>query len=52
MEVFNRKLKKNELILKDELKLLLHLCQSAEDMVTARGAIYRYGSHSKILVSH
>ncbi|KAK6316223.1 hypothetical protein J4Q44_G00137470 [Coregonus suidteri] len=41
-EVFNRKLKKNELILKDELKLLLHLCQSAEDMVTARGAIYRY----------
>ncbi|CAB1318794.1 unnamed protein product, partial [Coregonus sp. 'balchen'] len=40
--VFNRKLKKNELILKDELKLLLHLCQSAEDMVTARGAIYRY----------
>ncbi|CDQ75428.1 unnamed protein product [Oncorhynchus mykiss] len=42
LEVFNRKLKKNELILKDGLKLLLHLCQSAEDMVTARGAIYRY----------
>uniref|UniRef100_A0A4W5PU51 Pentatricopeptide repeat domain 2 n=1 Tax=Hucho hucho TaxID=62062 RepID=A0A4W5PU51_9TELE len=42
LEVFNRKLKKNELILKDELKLLLHLCQSAEDMVTASGAIYRY----------
>ncbi|XP_055731690.1 pentatricopeptide repeat-containing protein 2, mitochondrial-like [Salvelinus fontinalis] len=37
LEVFNRKLKKNEIILKDELKLLLHLCQS-----TARGAIYRY----------
>ncbi|KAK6305066.1 hypothetical protein J4Q44_G00238460 [Coregonus suidteri] len=41
-EVFNQKLKKKQLILKDELKLLLHLCQSAEDMVTARGAIYRY----------
>ncbi|CAB1332502.1 unnamed protein product [Coregonus sp. 'balchen'] len=37
-----KKLKKKQLILKDELKLLLHLCQSAEDMVTARGAIYRY----------
>uniref|UniRef100_A0A673ZVL6 Pentatricopeptide repeat-containing protein 2, mitochondrial n=1 Tax=Salmo trutta TaxID=8032 RepID=A0A673ZVL6_SALTR len=41
-EVFNHKLMKKQLILKDELKLLLHLCQSAEDMVTARGAIYRY----------
>ncbi|XP_023843170.1 pentatricopeptide repeat-containing protein 2, mitochondrial isoform X2 [Salvelinus sp. IW2-2015] len=41
-EVFNQKLMKKQLILKDELKLLLHLCQSAEDMVTARGAIYRY----------
>ncbi|XP_010876564.1 pentatricopeptide repeat-containing protein 2, mitochondrial isoform X2 [Esox lucius] len=41
-EAFNQKLKKNELILKDELKLLLHLCQSAEDMATARCAISRY----------
>uniref|UniRef100_A0A8C7MN53 Uncharacterized protein n=1 Tax=Oncorhynchus kisutch TaxID=8019 RepID=A0A8C7MN53_ONCKI len=49
LEVFNRKLKKNELILKDGLKLLLHLCQSAEDMVIARGAIYRYGSHIMVL---
>ncbi|XP_067106887.1 pentatricopeptide repeat-containing protein 2, mitochondrial [Osmerus mordax] len=41
-EAFNQKLQKNELILKDELKMLLHMCQSSEDMVTARGAIYRY----------
>ncbi|KAJ7988346.1 hypothetical protein DPEC_G00322610 [Dallia pectoralis] len=41
-EAFNKKLKKNELILQDELKMLLHLCQSAEDMDTARCAIYRY----------
>ena len=40
-ENVNQKLKKNELILTDELKLLLHLCQSADDMVTAKSAIYR-----------
>nr|XP_046230625.1 pentatricopeptide repeat-containing protein 2, mitochondrial isoform X1 [Scatophagus argus] len=42
IELFREKLQKNELILKDELKLLLHLCQSADDMVIARDAIYRY----------
>lgn len=34
-------MEKNELILKDELKMLLHLCQSAEDVIMARNAIYR-----------
>ncbi|KAK3509104.1 hypothetical protein QTP70_020312 [Hemibagrus guttatus] len=38
----NKKMETNQLILKDELKLLLLLCQSPEDMVTARNAIYRY----------
>ncbi|KAM9441403.1 pentatricopeptide repeat-containing protein 2, mitochondrial [Clarias gariepinus] len=40
--VINQKIEMNQLILKDELKLLLFLCQSPEDMVTARNAIYRY----------
>ncbi|XP_029920451.1 pentatricopeptide repeat-containing protein 2, mitochondrial [Myripristis murdjan] len=47
IELFNQKLQKNELILRDELKLLLHLCQSADDMVTARDAIYRYHSENR-----
>ncbi|XP_053474303.1 pentatricopeptide repeat-containing protein 2, mitochondrial [Ictalurus furcatus] len=38
----NQKIRTNQLILKDELKLLLLLCQSPEDMVMARNAIYRY----------
>ena len=41
VEQFNQKLQKNEVILKEDLKLLLHKCQSAEDIVTARDAIYR-----------
>lgn len=41
IELFSQKLLKNELILRDELKLLLHLCQSADDMVIASDAIYR-----------
>lgn len=41
IELFSQKLQKNELILRDELKLLFHLCQSADDMVIARDAIYR-----------
>lgn len=41
-ENVNQKLQRNELILKDELKLLLHLCQSVDDMVTVKNAIYRY----------
>ncbi|XP_019937357.1 pentatricopeptide repeat-containing protein 2, mitochondrial isoform X2 [Paralichthys olivaceus] len=42
IEMFSEKLQRNELILKDELKLLLHLCQSGDDLVIARDAIYRY----------
>ncbi|KAF7653949.1 hypothetical protein LDENG_00076740 [Lucifuga dentata] len=49
IELFNQKLQKNELILRDELKLLLHLCQSADDMVTARDAIYRYHAENRNL---
>ncbi|KAM4635743.1 pentatricopeptide repeat-containing protein 2, mitochondrial [Polymixia lowei] len=48
-DFFNQKLQKNELILKDELKLLLHLCQSVDDMVTARDAIYRYHEENRNL---
>uniref|UniRef100_A0A4W6BLP0 Uncharacterized protein n=1 Tax=Lates calcarifer TaxID=8187 RepID=A0A4W6BLP0_LATCA len=44
-DLFREKLqRKNELILKNELKLLIHLCQSADDMVIARDAIYRYST--------
>ncbi|XP_028829465.1 pentatricopeptide repeat-containing protein 2, mitochondrial [Denticeps clupeoides] len=46
-ECFNQKLQRNELILKDELKQLLHLCQTADDMVTARAAIYRYHEENR-----
>ncbi|XP_048115729.1 pentatricopeptide repeat-containing protein 2, mitochondrial isoform X1 [Alosa alosa] len=46
-ENVSQKLQKNELILKDELKLLLHLCQSADDMVTAKSAIYRYHEENR-----
>lgn len=41
IQLFSQKLQRNELILRDELKLLLHLCQTAEDVVVARDAIYR-----------
>ncbi|XP_041825609.1 pentatricopeptide repeat-containing protein 2, mitochondrial [Melanotaenia boesemani] len=42
IELFKEKMQRNELILRDELKLLLHLCHSADDMLIAREAIYRY----------
>ncbi|XP_054614211.1 pentatricopeptide repeat-containing protein 2, mitochondrial [Dunckerocampus dactyliophorus] len=42
IELLAHKLQSNRLILQDELKLLLHLCQSVEDMMIARDAIYRY----------
>ncbi|XP_053267030.1 pentatricopeptide repeat-containing protein 2, mitochondrial [Pleuronectes platessa] len=47
VELFSEKLKRNELILKDELKLLLHLCQSGDDLVIARDAIYRYHTENR-----
>ncbi|XP_071322249.1 pentatricopeptide repeat-containing protein 2, mitochondrial [Trachinotus anak] len=49
IELFSEKLQKNELVLRDELKLLLHLCQSADDMVIARDAIYRYHAENRNL---
>uniref|UniRef100_UPI0037E8CD86 pentatricopeptide repeat-containing protein 2, mitochondrial n=1 Tax=Semicossyphus pulcher TaxID=241346 RepID=UPI0037E8CD86 len=49
-ELFSQKLQRNELILRDELKLLLHLCQSADDLVIARDAIYRYHTENRNLV--
>ncbi|XP_040915080.1 pentatricopeptide repeat-containing protein 2, mitochondrial [Toxotes jaculatrix] len=49
IELFKEKLQRNELILRDELKLLLHLCQSADDMVIARDAIYRYHAENRNL---
>nr|XP_020442982.1 pentatricopeptide repeat-containing protein 2, mitochondrial [Monopterus albus] len=49
IELFNEKLQRKELILRDELKLLLHLCQSADDMVIARDAIFRYHAENKNL---
>ncbi|XP_029941365.1 pentatricopeptide repeat-containing protein 2, mitochondrial [Salarias fasciatus] len=50
IELFNQKMQRNELILRDELKLLLHLCQSSEDMQIARDAIYRYHSENRNLM--
>ncbi|XP_054468856.1 pentatricopeptide repeat-containing protein 2, mitochondrial [Anoplopoma fimbria] len=50
IELFSQKLQRNELILRDELKLLLHLCQSSDDMVIARDAIYRYHAENRNLV--
>ncbi|CAL9682205.1 unnamed protein product [Knipowitschia caucasica] len=44
--LFNQKLERRELILRDDLKLLLHLCQSSDDMIVARDAIYRYHSEN------
>ncbi|XP_068430544.1 pentatricopeptide repeat-containing protein 2, mitochondrial [Clinocottus analis] len=49
-ELFSQKMQRNELILRDELKLLLHLCQSADDMVIARDAIHRYHAENRNLV--
>ncbi|XP_041667212.1 pentatricopeptide repeat-containing protein 2, mitochondrial isoform X2 [Cheilinus undulatus] len=47
IEVFSQKLQKNELILRDELKLLLHLCQSADDIMIARDAMVRYNEENR-----
>uniref|UniRef100_A0A665WYK8 Pentatricopeptide repeat-containing protein 2, mitochondrial n=1 Tax=Echeneis naucrates TaxID=173247 RepID=A0A665WYK8_ECHNA len=47
IQLFNEKLQRNELILRDELKLLLHLCQSADDLAIARDAIYRYHTENR-----
>ncbi|XP_066567750.1 pentatricopeptide repeat-containing protein 2, mitochondrial isoform X2 [Amia ocellicauda] len=41
------KIKRNDLILKDELKLLLHLCQTPEHVEVAKKAIYRYHEENR-----
>ncbi len=40
-DTVNQKMEKKQIILKDELKILLYLCQSAEDVFMARNAMYR-----------
>uniref|UniRef100_A0A3B3Q553 Pentatricopeptide repeat-containing protein 2, mitochondrial n=1 Tax=Paramormyrops kingsleyae TaxID=1676925 RepID=A0A3B3Q553_9TELE len=42
IQMFQQKLQRNDLILRDELKVLLHLCQTPEDMIIAKAAICRY----------
>ncbi|NXW95628.1 PTCD2 protein, partial [Alopecoenas beccarii] len=42
------KLKKNGIILKNELKKLLHLCQTSSDVELARRVIYRYHEQNGI----
>ncbi|XP_073696644.1 pentatricopeptide repeat-containing protein 2, mitochondrial [Garra rufa] len=44
----NQKMEKKQLILRDELKMLLYLCQSAEDVFMARNAMYRYNEENRI----
>lgn len=41
------KLTQNRLILKEELKTLLHLCQSSEDVQLAKDVIYRYHAENR-----
>ncbi|GAB1298486.1 Pentatricopeptide repeat-containing protein 2, mitochondrial [Apodemus speciosus] len=41
------KLTQNKLILKEELKTLLHLCQSSEDVQLAKEVIYRYHAENR-----
>ncbi|KAM7167161.1 pentatricopeptide repeat-containing protein 2, mitochondrial isoform 2-T2 [Macrochelys suwanniensis] len=41
------KLKKNGIILKDELKTLLHLCQTPDDVEIAKNVIYRYHTENR-----
>ncbi|XP_045141163.1 pentatricopeptide repeat-containing protein 2, mitochondrial, partial [Echinops telfairi] len=41
------KLTQNKLILKEELKTLLHLCDSRDDMQLAKNVIYRYHTENR-----
>uniref|UniRef100_A0A1A8IXX2 Pentatricopeptide repeat domain 2 n=1 Tax=Nothobranchius kuhntae TaxID=321403 RepID=A0A1A8IXX2_NOTKU len=50
IDLFKQKMQRNELILRDELKLLLHLCQTPEEMLIARDAIYRYNAENRNLL--
>lgn len=49
IERIRMKLQSKNLILEDELKLFLHLCQTPDDMEVARDAIYRYHSDNSKL---
>ncbi|XP_069792895.1 pentatricopeptide repeat-containing protein 2, mitochondrial [Narcine bancroftii] len=46
-KTIKEKLEKNELILKDDLKMLLHLCQTPADVEVAKDVIYRYHAENK-----
>ncbi|KAK2911971.1 hypothetical protein Q8A67_004104 [Cirrhinus molitorella] len=46
-DTVNQKMEKRQLILKNELKILLYLCQSAEDVFMARNAMYRYHEENR-----
>ncbi|XP_030093287.1 pentatricopeptide repeat-containing protein 2, mitochondrial isoform X2 [Serinus canaria] len=46
------KLKKNGIILRNELKNLLHLCQNSSDVELATKIIYRYHEQNKITALH
>ncbi|XP_077646495.1 pentatricopeptide repeat-containing protein 2, mitochondrial isoform X3 [Lonchura striata] len=46
------KLKKNGIILRNELKNLLHLCQTSSDVELARKIIYRYHEQNRIRALH
>ncbi|XP_024859811.1 pentatricopeptide repeat-containing protein 2, mitochondrial [Kryptolebias marmoratus] len=50
LELFKQKMQRNELILRDELKLLLHLCERPEDMEIAREAVFRYNKENRFLM--
>ncbi|XP_051268534.1 pentatricopeptide repeat-containing protein 2, mitochondrial [Dicentrarchus labrax] len=41
-KLISNKLQNTQLILRDDLKLFLHLCDSADDMLIVRDAMYRY----------
>ncbi|KAM8827562.1 pentatricopeptide repeat-containing protein 2, mitochondrial isoform 2-T2 [Spinachia spinachia] len=50
IQLFTKRLQRNELIPRKELKLLLHLCQTADDVLIARDAIYRYHTDNRNLM--
>ncbi|NXU34623.1 PTCD2 protein, partial [Drymodes brunneopygia] len=51
-KTIKERLKKNGIILKNELKKLLHLCQTSSDVELARKAIYRYHEQNGITALH
>uniref|UniRef100_A0A3Q2Q6X1 Pentatricopeptide repeat domain 2 n=1 Tax=Fundulus heteroclitus TaxID=8078 RepID=A0A3Q2Q6X1_FUNHE len=50
IELFKEKMQRNELILREDLKQLLHLCQTPDDMLIAREAISRYHAENRNLL--